>query len=450
MEVGSAYNYEQLLDGIKQQALDKIGGDKLQKISGLLGTAGLINAELGQFGFYKTLGNMFKESAKEAIAQVNKPSTPLGTEGTGMKEFQPTVETQISPEVENIGKGIFGREILGDKPVSPPSPSPAQAPPPEQQPSVEGQPEDVVDVERPVVPTEIETNFGDLLDGAKSSLASNVDGMTQSVRGSLFGRASQVYDKALDYKQSLEAGIDRIQTLRNKATDFAQQLKSQAGDVEAQGRSLIQQGQEALSRGEQAGQDLITQGQGLLNKSLETSMNSELFQTAMETAQDKITRGQTLLNNGDQTGMKLLEDGQEQLQQAQSVIKGYGTQARQFGDQIQNEIEGRTQQLNDLAENLMSQAKTGVQALSDIGTAIKSGDVQTAVQGLQTGAKTAGELAEKSGIEGGAELGATISEAIPVVGEVVSAGLLIASLFTGFAPHEQASSISTATQAFGV
>lgn len=446
MEVGSAYNYEQLLDGIKQQALDKIGGDKLQKISGLLGTAGIINAELGQFGFYKTLGNMFKESAKEAVAQVNKPSTPLGTEGTGMKEFQPTVETQISPEVENIQKGIFGREILGDKPVPPP----AQAPSPEQQPSIEGQPEDVVDVERPVVPTEIESNFGDLLDGAKSSLASNVDGMTQSVKGSLFGRASQVYDKAVDYKQSLEAGLDRIQTLRNKATDFAQQLKSQAGDVEAQGRSLIQQGQEALSRGEQAGQDLITQGQGLLDKSLQTSMNSELFQTAMETAQDKITRGQTLLNNGDQTGMKLLEDGQEQLQQAQSAIKGYGTQARQFGDQIQSEIEGRTQQLNDLAENLMSQAKTGLQGLSDIGTAIKSGDVQGAVQGLQAGAKTAGQLAEKAGIEGGAEIGTTISEAIPVVGEVVSAGLLIASLFTGFAPHEQASSITTATTAFGV
>jgi hypothetical protein len=603
MEVGSAYNYEQLLDGIKQQALDKIGGDKLQKISGLLGTAGLINAELGQFGFYKTLGNMFKETAKEAIAQVTKPATPLGTEGTGMKDFQPLTETQTSPEVQEIGKGIFGRQILGDKPVAPPAQAQAQAEAPvtraprrqpifpeEQQPAqqpAQQRPQPTLDFEndprisdlqnardalksdldtaidklsarqnkleqdfqfanerykaetgrdldpnnnkftaerdnittkaqqerdnfsqrdgelaqkiedrknemrasqpqqqdplqrqeppaeeppaqpqqsgiRPVegeaetisnrvVPTEEEAGgFSEYLQGAKANLASDVEGMTQSIKGSLFGRASQFYDKAVNYKQSLESGIDRIQTLRNKATDFAQQLKSQASDIESQGRSYIQQGQEALARGEQAGQDLVNQGQGLLNKSLEQSMNSELFQTAMETAQDKITRGQTLLNNGDQTGMKLLQDGQDQLEQAQSLIKGYGGQARQFGQQIQTEIEGRTQQLNDLAENLMSQAKTGQQALSDIGTAIKSGDVQGAVEGLQTGVKTAGQLAEKAGITGGEELGATLSEAIPVVGEVVSAGLLIASLFTGFAPHEQPSSITTATSAYGV
>jgi hypothetical protein len=609
MEVGSAFNYEQLLDGAKQQALDKIGGDKLQKISTLLGQAGLVNAELNNFGFYKTLGNMFKESAKEAMAEFNKPATPLGTEGTGMKDFQPMVETQTSPQVEEISKGIFGRQILGDKPVATPTEAPTQAPrttssqapareplfpeeaparpplqgarppvplaedpelqrltnlrdqytqgfnetktalqgqqnaiesdfqnfaqeiyektgnilnpedtdfagerdqlirkgqlaqegyegdladinakitdrekslrainqePPsiersmsdplqrqaEVEPSVsaqrsqsarpfEGQPEDVVN-QRQTVPTETETNFGDLLDGAKANLASDVEGMTQSIKGSLFGRASQYYDKAVNYKQSLEAGIDKIQSLRNKATDYAQSLKSQAGDIESQGRSYIKQGQDALARGETAGQDLVNQGQGLLNKSLEQGMNAELFQTAMDTAQDKITRGQSLLNNGDQTGMKLLQDGQDQLEQAQSLIKGYGGQARQFGQQIQTEIEGRTQQLNDLAEGLISKTKTATNAMSDIGNAVKSGDIQGAVEGTQNLVKTAGQLAEKGGIAGGEELGATLSEAIPVVGEVLSAGLLIASLFTGFTPHEQAPSITTATQAFGV
>jgi phage shock protein A len=489
MEVGSAYNYEQLLDSVKQQALDKIGGDKLQKISGLLGTAGLINAELSQFGFYKKIGNMFKETANEAFAQVNKPTVPLGTEGTGLKEFS-KIETESSPQVKEVSKGVFGREILGDKPVATQAPQ-AEVPAPRatpqqprqplfpeeptstdfddplrrtalqseiepapQQPStrpVEGNVEDVENVtNRPVVPTEVESNFSDFLSGARANLSADVVGMTQKVRGTLFGRASQIYDKAVSYKQSLESGIDRISTLRNQSREFAQQLKSQAGDIQSQGRSLIQQGQEALARGETAGQDLVNQGQGLLNKALEQSTNSELFQTAMETAQSKISQGQQLLNSGKQEGMKLLQEGQEQLEQAQSAIKGYGGQARQFGQQIQTEIEGRTQQLNDLAENLMSQAKSGLQTLSDVGTAIKTGDVQGAVEGLQTGVKTAGQLAEKAGITGGEELGATLSEAIPVVGEIASAGLLIASLFTGFAPHESSAPIQTVTQAFGV
>lgn len=608
MEVGSAYNYEQLLDSVKEQALSKIGGDKMAKISSFLGQAGLINAELSQFGFYKQLGNMFKETANEIIQQVNPPTIPLGTEGTGLKEFS-NIETETSPQVKEVSKGIFGREILGDKPLVSPAPAPQlptprpalarepqeplfsieQAPRPLQtaRPPVpiENDPEyqrlsklrdeytqsfndtkkelqsradrlesefsdfvtevkektgvtitdptetqfalerddilkkgalaqeaydaDLQDInqkladreaslrrinaepprfrqettdpllreadvptpvrpprtERPVtalddvvedvanklvVPTEVESDFSDFLSGARANLAANVEGMTQSVRGSLFGRASQLYDKAISYKQSLESGVDRISTLRNQATDYAQQLRNQAGDIEAQGRSLIQQGQDALSRGEQAGQDFVNQGQGLLNKALEQSTNSELFQTAMDTAQSKISQGQQLLNDGKQEGMKLLQEGQEQLEQAQSAIKGYGGQARQFGQQIQTEIEGRSQQLNDLAENLMSQAKTGMNSMSDIGNAVKTGDVEGAVEGTQNLVKTAGQLAEKAGIAGGEETAATIAEAIPVVGEIASAGLLIASLFTGFEPHEKAQPIMTATSAYGV
>jgi len=595
MEVGSAFNYEQLLDEAKQTAMKKIGGDKLEKISSVLGQAALVNAELSQFGFYKTLGNLFKEKASDVIAQATKPSVPLGTEGTALKEFQPITEEEASPEIQTIGKGVFGRQILGEKPPTavqltqpapeapavrtarqplfpeeqPLIPEQAPAPPldfendaritelqnarealrsdyqtaidkltsrqqqleqdfqrynqgykaetgrdlnpdetkfaperdnitrkaqfereqfnqrdselaqkiedrksemrasqPQQEDPLQQREEPPAQPEQPIrpvegeaepvantaVPTEPEAEgFSEFLQGAKSSLSSNVEGMTQSIRGSLFGRASQLYDKAMSYKQSLDSGIDRISSLRNQATDLAQQLQGQAKDLESQGRAYLQQGQELLSRGQQAGQDLMNQGQGLLNKSLEQAQNSELFQNAMASAQDKITRGQQLLNNGDRTGMSLLQEGQDQLEQAQSAIKGLGGQAKQFGQQIQTEIESRTQQLNDLAENLMSQSKTAMNTMSDIGNAVKSGDVEGGVQALQSGVKQVGQVAEGLGVEGGEEIASGIAEAIPVVGEVVSAGLLIASLFTGFAPHERvAPTVETATQAYGL
>ena len=440
MEVGSAYNYEQLLDDAKQQALAKIGGDKLAKISGILGQAAVVNAELSQFGFYKTIGNLLKEKAANVVSEATKPATPLGTEGTALKDFQPVTENPISEQVQRTSRGVFGKRIIDEQPEQAAQPSEEQF-----------GTEDVAD--RPVVPTEQEGGglMDELISGARSNLASDVEGMTQSIRGSLFGRASQLYDKAVSYKQSLDSGIERISSLRNKATEVAQQLQGQAKDLESQGKAYLQQGQEMLARGEQAGQDIINQGQGLLNKSLEQAQNSELFQTAMDTAKDKIFRGQQLLDNGDNAGMKLLQEGQDQLEQAQSTIKGYGQQAKMFGEQIQTEIESRTQQLNDLAENLMSQSKSAVNTMSDIGNAVKSGDVEGAVQGIQSGIKQVGQVAEGLGIEGGEEIASGVAEAIPVVGEVVSAGLLLASLFTGFSPHERvAPTIETATQAYGL
>jgi len=443
MEVGSAYNYENLLEQVKQQAINKVGGEKMAKISSLLGQAGLVNAELSQFGFYKTLGNLFKEKATETIQQVLQPKqqTPLGTEGTALKEFQSIGETEASPELQQIKSGVFGREILGERPDEA-----------EIQPQAQFNEVDEI-TDRPVVPTELEPQsglFDELVGGARESLASDVQGLTQSIRGSIFGSASSLYDKAINYKQSLESGIDRLTTLRNQATDFAQQLKGQATDLQSQGKSLIQQGQDLLSRGEQSGQDLVSQGQTLLDKSAQQLANSDIFQSALDTAREKITQGQQLVNNGDRSGLSLLQEGQEQLEQAQSSIQGLGGQARGFSEQIQTEIESRTQQINNLAENLASQAKTGLQQMSDIGNAIKSGDIEGATQGIQSGVKTVGQLAEKAGVAGAEEAGATISEAIPVIGEIASAGLLIASLFTGFTPHESVPSITTATTAYGV
>ena len=451
MEVGSAYNYEQLLNGVKEEAIAKLGGrDKLKQASELLSQAGLVNAELSNFGFYKQIQNAVKEFGTDAIQQtMGKPKPLLGTEGTGMKDFQPMSETQeVSPEVQQISKGIFGREIIGDKPVAPPTPREAPAAQPEPSPA-----EDVTD--RPVVPTEPEASEGlvtDIASGARANLSSDVAGMTQSIRGSFFGKASQLYDKALDYKQSLESGIERISSLKSKASDFAQGLRGQAVDLQNQGKAYIQQGQDLLSRGESAGQDLINQGQGMVNKSLEQGMNSELFETAVSTARDKIEQGQQLLNNGDRAGIQLLQDGQDQLAQAQSAIKGYGGQARLMSQQLEGEIESRTQQLNDVAENLANRASTGLQTMSDIGNAVKGGDVEGAVQAAQSGVKQVGSLAESVGVEGGEEIASGIADTIPIVGEVISAGLLIALLFTGFAPHENAVVAPTmaATQAFGV
>jgi hypothetical protein len=105
--------------------------------------------------------------------------------------------------------------------------------------------------------------------------------------------------------------------------------------------------------------------------------------------------------------------------------------------------------------DIAGQAKEAFTAGKSVAGALASGDTQAVVEGGQALGKAVGSLAGKAvGEETGTAIGEGISSAIPVIGEVVDAGLLLSTLFTGiadaFQPHHLPTFIDTATQQYGV
>lgn len=548
---GNATDYSELLNSLAEGGRSQIGDGKLAQAAEVLNKINMTNIALQQFGFYKRLQDSFKTSVKETADDLKntlaKPKKLLGTEGTELQEVKPLTEGVPSEELAQTESGVFGRQILGEKPlVSEISPTvetgiptgevgadsrpftgegedyvsledritqnasrPSQlgtrnlfddydtaldeemaysrAPlffgqkstadflrgretqePSEIEPATEARPrpvegtvEDVENIQTPeqIASQAAETQASETI-ASTQSLASEarlglntLGGEAQSIRGSFLGQFSDLYNQALEVKTALDSGLTRVQNIRQQATTVIQNLKDEASQKVEQGRQLLQQGQDALSRGEAGAQDLINQGQGMVDNALKQAANSDLVQTNISQAQDYIKQGTDLLNAGKQEGMTLIDQGREQLQSAQSTIQSYGAQGRQLAENIQSEVQARTDQLADLATTITSRAQAGVQAGQDIIKAAASGDVEGTVQATQTGVKFAGKVAGDLGIQGGEEIAAGVSDAIPVVGEIVSAGLLVSSLFTSFAeaftPHEILPTLAASTQ-YGV
>jgi hypothetical protein len=533
---GDANDYTELLNSLAEGAKNTIGDDKLGKAADVLNKINMTNVALQQFGFYKRLQEGLKSAAKETVSELKEklgaPKQLLGTEGTELQEVKPLTEGLQSEELAQTERGVFGRQILGEKPpISEISPTvesgiptgevgagarpftgagedyvsleqriaqnaarPSQAaprnlfddydaaldnemaysraplffgersvadtarasgqqPPSEIEPAAEPvrpsaqqrpdettAPEDVANVKTPeqIAAEAAEAQANEAL-ATTQNLAEEAVGLntlggeTQKIAGSFLGKFSDLYNQALDVKTAL-----------------VQNLKDEANQKVAQGRQLIQDGQDALSRGEEGAQDLINQGQGVVDNALKQAANSDLVQQNIGKAQDYIKQGTDLLNSGKQEGMTLIEQGREQLQAAQSTIQSYGAQGRALAQNLQTEIEARGEQLSNLAETVASRGQAAVQVGTDVVKAAASGDVEGAVQGAQTGVKLAGKVAGDLGIQGGEEIAAGISDAIPVVGEIVSAGLLISSLFTtiadAFKPHEVLPTLAASSQ----
>lgn len=549
---GDANDYTELLNSLAEGAKRTIGDDKLGQAADVLNKINMTNVALQQFGFYKRLQEGLKSAVKETADELKQklgaPKQLLGTEGTELQEVKPLTESLQSEELAQTERGVFGRQILGEKPafseISPTVESgiptgevgagarpftgvgedyvpleqriaqnaarprqaptrnlfddydaaldeemaysraplffgqksaadlarargvpsepeseitPAEPPAAQQVRPAQGAEDDIADVKTPeqiaAEQAEAQTNeaIATTQNLAEEAVGLNtLGGQVQSIRGSFLGKFSDLYNQALDVKTALDSGLNRVQNLRQQATSVVQNLKDEANQRVAQGRQLLQQGQDALSRGEEGAQDLINQGQGMVDNALKQAANSDLVQGNINQAQDYIKQGTDLLNAGKQEGMTLIEQGREQLQAAQSTIQSYGAQGRALAQNLQTEIEARSEQLSNLAETVASRGQAAVQVGTDVVKAAASGDVEGTVAAAQTGVKIAGKVASDLGVQGGEDLAAGISDAIPVVGEIVSAGLLISSLFTtiadAFKPHEVLPTLAASSQ----
>ena len=379
------------------------------------------------------------------------PDQPLFPEEQGLPELN--LESE-APLFLGQAPGAAGVRARGGVPQEPQEPLPQQ---PAREPPAE--PEPVEDVPAAQPETQVAETFTteEVAPLARQALAQTLSKaeLSQSIQtGGIGSRISGAVQQFQEYKGAFEEGVSRVNQLRLQATQVGQQLKDAANQKVAEGRQMIQDGQDALSRGEDGAQDLIDQGQGMVEDALKQAENSDLVQSQISSARDLFTQGQSLLSQGKSAGLQLIEQGNEQIKTAQAAIQGYGEQAQALQQSLQTELETRVGQLQDLAGKVASTAGEASQLGQNVAKAAVSGDVEGAVQGGQQLAQLGGKVATGLGVEGGEELAAGIADVLPVVGEVASAGLFLASLFTGvaeaFKPHESVPSISSATIQYGV
>lgn len=265
---------------------------------------------------------------------------------------------------------------------------------------------------------------------------------------------SNIYNKALDIQTSVESGIQRFNRLRNQATTAFDNIKAGGQATLEKGQALLQAGKEAIANGDLTGQDLVDRGNSFISQGIEQAKNSDLARATFNQAQDYIQRGNTLLSQGKSEGQALLNQGNDLLKATQTQIEGYGTEAANLSKTLDAEVAQRTTQLADLA-SAGGSAVFGALGAVGVAGAFKSGNRPQ--EGLQTSQLTTDVVkagAEAGGEAGGEVLGEGLAAAIPVVGEVIDAGLLLTQLFTGiasaFKPHDAVTSIVSATQQFGV
>lgn len=402
-------------------------------------SAPLFSAEEPSFESFRNIGGLSRSQLESGNLFPNERGLPS-------IEFESRAPLFLGQSAGDEGVLARGGRVQAQPPSQPDVAEPApQAP-------VSAQaPEDVADEDVRTILAGDETPESAI----EARVALNtLGGETQSIQGSMLGRFSDYYKQVQDIRTSVESGIARFQNLRTQANEVVSGLKEQANQKLAQGRQALQDAQDSLARGEEGASDMVKQAQSQIDDAISSSQNLDIVNDSVSKAQDFITRGNSLIAQGKQEGIALLEQGQEQLKVAQSAVQGYAGQGQALASSLQTELESRTSQINEFAEGLAQKASQLQQTGSDIAGAVSKGDVEGATQGLQSGVKQLGKLSADAGIEGGEETAGAIADAIPVVGEVVSAGLFIASLFTGiaeaFKPHHPLPIVNQASVQYGL
>jgi hypothetical protein len=382
-------------------------------------------------------------------------------EGRGIDEFEAR-DAELADKISSMKRIMSVQPLPEDAPRTAPRPAQkAQLGEPEEPAPQQAPRQAVPELTEPIVPTTVEAGelpqtLGQFVDRTAGTAREASQALGQVIakgdaRLSFQQSIGSYMSKAQDLRTSLESGVERINSLRNQATTAFNNIKSEGQAFQEKGQSLLSQGRDALAKGDQTGQSLIDQGNDLLNKGIEQAKNSDLANQAVSQAQQKIQQGSDLLAQGKQEGQAFIDQGRDLLKSAQSQVEGYGQQAEQIGQVLQSEVEQRTTQLAEFA----GQAKEAFTTGKAVAGALASGDTQAFVEGGQALGKTVGSVAGKVlGEETGDAIGAGISSAIPVVGEIVDAGLLLSTLFTSiadaFQPHHLPTYIDTATQQYGV
>ena len=521
--IATSIGYENMLENLKEQALSKIGGDKLAKANAVLTQLSMANMLLNHYDFYNKIANALNEKADgvaKAVKQKIGETLGQGEGESGIMETLTGVKTAVE---EKIGQGT---QLL----------SKAQA--------FVKDPEQALTnavLDNLGVKAEDGTELTDFVSNQVNNFKAQAEGFNDFVNASqpLKDRLDQIQQSRQDLEDAFNSRKSDLLEQQKNVEDRFNQLNDDV--FEREGRALtpeevapfqreadalMQEGSNVKQQFLQDDGDLVNQiqdtqgqlealGKNIFSRIDEYNPEEGIFANLGNLdkptlsslfAPETMTRFEGLTPYlGQFTDQSFIEKA-SQLVQAPVRELGAdvaGNVAKAFSENANNIVKGATQEATDQFNALRSgvqenynNAKSMVeqqidnatqkyqqdveavnQARSDAQQLINQGeqavnDAKTALtQGLEEGtsfAETGAQLGQglKQGgqvlgkmiggetgeiIEGGTE---AVSSAIPVVGEVIDAGLIISQLITGIAdifkskPHIQA--VSQITQQYGI
>jgi len=498
--IATAIGYENMVEQLKEQALAKIGGDKLAKANAVLSQLTQANMLLNHYDFYKKLASALNDKAQGVSKAIkDKVGETLGTgdgesgimeQLTGLKQ---AVEEKVGDTTKLVSKAqafikdpeqALTQAVLDGLGVKAGDGTELTDFISNQVTNFKSQAEgfsDFLNASQPIK---------DRLDELQKSRTDLENAFTQR-KTELFQQQNEIEDRYADFVNRIYESEGRLPTqeeiapFQREADGLVQEganvktqfLKDDGGLVDeindAQGR-LETIGKNIFSRIEDYNPEQgIFANLGNLDKpTLSTLFTPEqltrfegispylgqftdksFIEKASELVQTPIRElgadvaanvSKAFSENADKLVSAVTNEATEKFNAIRSgVTENFNNAKSQVEEQIDNaasKYQEGVEAVNQMRTNANELLNSGKQALSDAKNAI-TGEIQEgasfAQQGeqLAEGIKAGGQALGKAlggtageALEGGAE---AVSSAIPVVGQVIDAGLIISQLVTG-------------------
>jgi ElaB/YqjD/DUF883 family membrane-anchored ribosome-binding protein len=517
--IASAIGYENLVEQLKEQAMSKIGGDKLAKANAVLSQLTQANMLLNHYDFYNKIAKSLNDKAegvKQAVKE--KIGEKLGTsdEETGLMETLTGLKEGAEEKVGQLTKlASNAQAFIKD---------PQQALTKAVLDNLGVKAEDGTELTE-FISNQV-TNFKAQAEGftdfvnASQPIKNAIDGL-QNARGDLEDMFNTRQSELLAQQNNLE---DRYSSFANDLFDKENRLPTPQelapfqqeadGLVQEAGRvgeqflkddgDLVDRINEAQGRLETLGRNILSGIEGYnpaegifanlgnLDKPTMSALfepetmarfeglapylgqftDKSFIEKASQLVQSPIREFSTsnvedVAKSFSENAEKVVGQMKGQAEETFNAVRSGVVQASEnIKAQTQQALEQGTQKfqegveaINQQRQNAEQLVKQGASEVEDTINAVKSGETTASEVGqkVASGLSQAGQqLGEKVGGELGETIATTtetVSSAIPVIGEVIDAGLIISQLITGIAdifksqPHTP---IVQATQQYGI
>lgn len=517
--IATAIGYENLVEQLKEQAMSKIGGDKLAKANAVLSQLTQANMLLNHYDFYNKIAKALNDKAdgvKQAIKE--KIGEKLGTsdEDTGLMEtltgLKASAEEKIGQATKLVSKAqafvkdpeqALTNAVLDNLGVKAEDGTELSEYITNQVSNFKAQAEGFTDFVKASQPIK------DAIDGFQSARDSLEQAFTQrksdllEQQGNLEDRYAQTVNDIFDREGRLptpeelapflrerDGLIQEAEGVKNQFLqddgDLVSKINDAQGQLETLGRNILS-GIEGYNPAEGIFANL-----GNLDKPTMSSLFEPETMTRFEglapylgqfTDKSFIEKASQLVPepvrnfNPDTVGdvtkafsenaEKIVGQAKGQAEETFNALRNGVTQAtenvkaqaEQMLDQGTQKFQQGVEALNQQRQNAEQLVRQGASEVEDTINAVKSGETTASEVGqkVASGLSQAGQqLGEKIGGEAGEAIATgteAVSSAIPVIGEVIDAGLIISQLITGIAdifkskPHTP---IVQATQQYGI
>lgn len=441
-QVGSALGYEELLSNAQRAIGEKvIGADKLAKANEIIGQITTTHLLLGQFGFYKTITNKVKELGAEYESTLKSNLSGIANLTDDMGTELKTIQTPVAPLTEGYDpeQGVFGKTIVDDAP----------------EPQVDSEFTDVARIAPAQPPTadiftsEPITPFGYRPPYDPNRLFEDVGGLPDidfESRAPLFiaarpGEQAQMR-RAIARGEEAPTPSEVPQVQRPQAdAPVNRPVEGEIEDINNDRTSDLR----VPAPDQPADITPINPFEGqLVRPSTELEVTADLATQARSNLAVPLEQGKSGFFSG---FTDMYNKAQDLKTSVESGVERFNGLRNQATTAIQN-IKAQGQATLEQGQAMLQQGKdTLMQAGQDALSQVQEQTSQITSDVVKAGSEAAGEVLGEAAGEG-------IAASIPVVGEVVDAGLLLAQLFTGiaadFKPHDAVTSIVSATSQYGV